>query len=256
MFQEDAKPPKILLYVTTLFSETHVKYLHCCWPQLLRGSSFLQGLDVIVFSNNLTEINATEIEYTQHLFSNQPSFHFRFATPSALDDLRQWNSTQDPNVTKRVNFKQWGANMAMMLGFSEGWFDPYDWIIRINPDVLIRSSAILRQNVNNKTVQAIVAMCGKHKVNTDYMAIRPNAFERMPFQGMYHYGKQEYFNHEHTAKRNLEGILNSRRAVFVPDLDPMMGKCRVRGRNAPIYHQHDSCNASDVCDALEGWIID
>jgi len=253
----DWKGQRVLLYITTLFSQTHIDYLHCCWPKLLEESPFLPNLDVVVFSNNLTEINATHLNYTQQLFAKQPSFRFRFATPESLQTLRQWRPN-DTNATSRTNFKQWGANMAMMLGFSQGWFSNYDWVIRINPDVLIRSSSFLRSHLGDPQVHAILAMCGSHKVNTDFMALRPAAALQnggLPFQHMYRYGSHSFLNHEHTAKKNLEGILP--KAKFLPNLDPMEGKCRVRGPRAPVYHQHDSCvNGSSVCDALVGWKID
>jgi hypothetical protein len=235
---------KVLLYITTLYSDTHRRYLDCCWPSLLKQSQLLQNSHVMIFSNNLTEMDSEDTAYlksVETLFRSHkvPSLEFKFAngTPE-LEMLRRISEEAKLNRNMTTNLKQWGANMALSIAFSAGWFNSYDWVVRVNPDVLIRRSDFIVDYLEDDSIDAVLAICGS-KINTDFMALRPRAMEPRSFSRMYNNSAWTY-NHEVTAKKNFLHLLDSKRFVSVPDLDPMNGKCRVRGDHAPVYHAHDS----------------
>jgi hypothetical protein len=93
---------------------------------------------------------------------------------------------------------------AIGIGFSAGCFQPFDWIVRINPDVLIRQSDFLVDHVDDPSNDAIIlpllplSCLSCHypaspaylttTIYTDFFAIRPQAptppgekaFARMP----------------------------------------------------------------------------
>ena len=161
-------------------------------------------------------------------------------------------------------------------------------MIRLNPDVLIRSSSWLLRQLSNPTVEGIFVHCGPgtHQLHTDFFAVRPrvllwnrttngigtstnttagsgnnhhlprsNAFEHMTRVG-------RFLNHERTAMTEFRHLLQDpTKHRLVPNVDPSDGICRVRGIHAPVYHVHDSCyKEGDVphdqamqCSALEGW---
>mmetsp|Transcript_42026 Transcript_42026/g.101028 ORF Transcript_42026/g.101028 Transcript_42026/m.101028 type:complete len:619 (+) Transcript_42026:387-2243(+) len=200
--------PKILLFLTTIFSQSHIEHFECCWPRLLERSKFLrEQVDVMIFSNNMTAVPSNVLVQTQVLFRHNPSFRIVYAPQQELDyidDLRNGKNTtltvgQRPNMAK-ANAFQYGANLGMKLGFllknknknteakdspvedeelrrrrrksnissvadsGGGWFYDYDWIIRINPDVLIRNSTFLRDIMMNSvasTTSSVVISSSK-----------------------------------------------------------------------------------------------
>jgi hypothetical protein len=240
----------------------------------LKESHLLKHAHVLIFSNNLTAIdinididididnnnnnnnnNDNILNCSRLLFQQcNPSVTFQFVSPQDLQRMRKNGSTI-------LNKKQHGANMAVQLGFSQGWFAACDWVTRINPDVLIRTSDFILTQTQDDAVDGVFALCGP-RINTDFFAMRPRAiknhsaaFSEMSTRGRDKNGIGKW-NHELTALRNFQHILDQKRARFLPDLDPMQNKCRVRGERAPVYHDHDSClNKSMLCNALEDWKI-
>merc|ERR1712037_104480 len=60
--------------------------------------------------------------------------------------------------------------------FSNGWFDGYDWVIRINPDVVIYNETNIFKHLNNPEVNGVFAWCNQ-VLHTDFFAMRP---QRLP----------------------------------------------------------------------------
>jgi hypothetical protein len=169
------RPPKVLLYITTLFSDQHVGYFDCCWPALMEDSLLLPNVDVQVFSNNETRLPDEYVDRVTALFRNNPSFRFRFPTRGDLRSVKQQSQG------RRKASAHIGANLGLQLGFREGWFDGYDWLIRINPDVLIRNSTWIVRQLHDPTADGIFVDCGDNrsylnrttKFHTDFFAVRP-----------------------------------------------------------------------------------
>lgn len=254
---------KVLIYITTLYSDSHRRYFNCCWPRLLSESRLFRNSHFIVFSNNMTSIDASYLAEVEDIFVSRgvKSFEFKFAdgTPE-LEVLENYTRReevelqQSKNINKLLHLlafrspaKQWGANMALSIGFSAGWFQPYDWVVRVNPDVLIRQSDFIVDHLDDSSIDAIVAHCKAGKLETDFFAVRPGVLKPDAFRQMYAAATDKAIivgipkmNHEATAMKNFLPILEANRYKTVPNLAPMEGKCRVRGDEAPVYHAHDS----------------
>lgn len=242
----------VLLFITTIFSDQHVDYMNCCWPTLMERSHLLPNVHVTVFGNNYTKQPPRQMEQIQSLFTpHNPSFQFRFAT------RLQVRRTAKGRKNTRL---QLGANLGLDLGFRNGWFQPYEWIIRINPDVLIRQSDWLVRTMSNSSVDGIFVMCTPFKVHTDFFAVRttsrwfnnnnstkteshPSSLPSpsTPFSVMVDN------NHERTAYSYFLPILESGRYAILPLDNSSRGFCRVGARDpdtAPVYHGHDSCSGA------------
>ena len=213
-----------------------------------------------MFSNNMTALDDSYLSEVKQMFlsGGVKSFEFKFADGTReLEVLTNFTrqeevaSQKSKQVAKLIQAKstakQWGANMAMSLAVSAGWFQSYDWVVRLNPDVLIRQSDFIVDHLDDSSVDAIVARCDFEKIDTDFFAVRPSALQPNAFAQMYPgprdkavYEGMVLLNHEVTANENFRPILSSKRFMVVPNLAPMKRICRVRGHKAPVYHAHDS----------------
>lgn len=233
---------KYLVYITTLFSEDHQNIFKYCWPELMRKSTLLKGADIIIFSNNRTQVNETIISFVQQLYKDNPSFRFEFASEETLHDMLEpsrrieWLNDDDSNQF------QFGANEAVYLGFNKSWFADYSWVIRINPDVLIRNSTWLLNTMNDPTVDAILVECEPEpwRIHTDFFAVRPSACRPNAFDNMTEEtGRDHIGNHEMTAAFEFKRIIDAKRHRWLPDNKPSYGFCRLRGPHSSVIHRHD-----------------
>lgn len=260
---------KILLFITTIFSKDHMRFFSCCWPKLMEESQLLPFVDVMVFTNNSTEIPETNLFVAESLFRSNPSYKVQYAPYEEVAYVQAQHNH---------NMFQLGANLGPKLGFRDKWFEEYDWVIRINPDVLIRNSTWILQTMANPSVEGIFVNCNgefydknKKQLHTDFFAVRPK-----PFLAYYHgqsdtpfsqmeletwsapmIPKTKYFlNHEGTAYKYFSPILQAGRYRYLPDTADSKGNCRVRGNESSVYHGHESClDNPHVCDALLNWTI-
>ena len=260
-----------VLYVTTHFSDVHIRYFHCCWPILVQQSPLIQKLHIIVAATNFTAVAQEELDYLENeLFVNNPSY--RFMTPanaSHLSHCEPHRVAPRRNPHKRVssvNYKQCLAN----YGVSFGWpvVHTYDWMIRVNPDVLLRQSTWLMESMRNTSLDALLIDCGEgtRQIHTDFWAVRPAA-ATMVGQKNHHNNKKgapfeqmsrirNHLNHERTAFHQFLPIMNANRHAWVPGMEPSQGVCRARGSRAPILHDHTSCLiGEDICHDLVGWDV-
>jgi hypothetical protein len=213
----------------------------------MEKSRLLKQADIMIFSNNETAIDDDIIHHTQHLFKGNPGFEFKFPPESEFGVLKL--------IPHRNNRYQYGAQMGLRLGVSQKWFTPYDWVIRINPDVLIRNSTWILKTMKDVTVDGIFSPCTEGKIHTDFFAVRPRTLSPIAFLNILVDPKFKELSHEGTAHKDFFHLLQNR-SRFVPDVDDSEGMCRIRGKRAPVYHGHDSCHeGSMVCDALEGWNV-
>lgn len=274
----------------------HIKYFTCCWPHLMKDSQLLKQASIMIFSNNETIVPQAHLDIARRNFQmthennninntdDGPTLSFLFASPDEIATTKP--SFNNGSATRNLPDDQLaeygfqkGANLGLELGFRKGWFDPYDWIVRINPDVLIRNSTWLLQTMSDPDVDGIFVRCGTEEVfqlHTDFFAVRPGRVTELwagehqqqgrpssiPFSDMVTYPsgtKRHLINHELTASKYFEPIVNESRHRYLPDADPSYKKCRVRGPHSSVYHQHDSvgqCNDKNkVCGALVGWTI-
>jgi hypothetical protein len=103
---------KLAVYMTTHLSEKHLRYFPCWYDAITRLEIFKYA-DLILY------------------VSSQPTSEQLALLPFQNISIKLYRNT----------FKQKGAIKAMLDPFIENvtWFDEYDWVIRLNPDVLIRN---------------------------------------------------------------------------------------------------------------------
>lgn len=248
------KSSKVVLYITTHFSDLHIRYLHCCWPTLVQKSPLIGRSNIIIASTNATPVPQDEIDFLKQLFANNPSY--QFWTPlhnNHLNHCEPYKLPLNPKKKTSVSYKQCLANYGVAFGWPR-LHQQYDWMIRLNPDVLIRNSQWILSAMTNTSLDAIFIHCGPgtRQIHTDFWAIRPKAVNMThAFQHMARIGN--HLNHERTAFQHFRPILANKRHMLVPNMDPSDGVCRARGSKAPISHTHNSCSDDDICHELEGW---
>jgi hypothetical protein len=259
---------KAVLYITTHFSEVHVRYFHCCWPILVNKSPLMQNLHIIVAATNATPVPQKELDYLEkELFVRNPSY--QFLTPSTNPNHTASHLAHcepfrvaprmNPNKKESVSYKQCLANYGVWFGWST--VTNFDWMIRLNPDVLVRHSAWFLDAMRNTSLDALLIDCGEgtRQIHTDFWAIRPSAIvtaghNKTPFENMSKVRNR--LNHERTAFHQFQPIMVAKRHAWVPGVEPSHGTCRVRGSRAPVLHNHDSCLVGEgICHGLEGWDV-
>ena len=75
---------------------------------------------------------------------------------------------------KRVPFKPWLMRLGPRGIKRNGSTD--DWVVRLNPDVLIMDDNWLLETMGNSSVDAIFVDCNG-KINTDFFVVRPQVIQ-------------------------------------------------------------------------------
>ena len=151
---------KLLIYLTTHLPEEHVAFLPC-WKDAIERMDLFKYADGMIY----TSAGLSEEQLKMLPFRN----------------------TTIKMVPTNIGYQE-GAVQAMIDPFLDehvSWFDDYDWVIRVNPDVLIREDTWLIQTMLNSTIDMIVHDCHtKNKFSnnpvfhTDFIAFRPRAVNR------------------------------------------------------------------------------
>lgn len=161
------KRPKVLLYVTTHLSESHATFLQKCWPRLLKHSPLFRAADFRMF---VTKANTASI-----------NTDFIYSIFSRVNNFKIYFHETNPGY-------QQGAMLAMEVAFDMHWFDGYDWVVRLNPDVLMRDDRVISREMRNASTVGVFVDCHevrcdspectrKKVVNTDFFCI-PSRFGR------------------------------------------------------------------------------
>lgn len=154
---------KILLLITTHLSAAHLRFMEQCWPDVVAKIPLTQKADVLVYSAKEPPAKFVHLFHntTVHLYNN-PGY-------------------------------QEGAIQAILDAEANGWMKGYDWVVRLNPDVIIRHDEWLRSMMTNKDVDGIFADCfSRHctqkctgnDVQTDFFAFRPSVVPDGAFAGV------------------------------------------------------------------------
>ena len=162
--------PKVLLFITTHFSELHVSFFQRCWPHSIANSLLLQNAGVFVCVTGTA--NRTLLE---GLFAN---------------NILKIHEMPNPGYYT-------GDKMALNLAGELKWFDSYDWVIRQNPDVIVRNDTEILASIMNPAVDRIFVNCRpggmETMLQTDWSAFRPGSLHddaftkecRTPVYGRY-----------------------------------------------------------------------
>lgn len=251
------------------------------------ASSESQGDDNKVRSSNMEETSTIRT----------PPLHYREQlnyTQSHLEELLHFRSIQIYDAMS-FNKYQLGAKMAMIEPYFEtthattttatttsnddltailntvrprtkSWFHGYDWIIRLNPDVLIKDDAWIRSQLTNPNVNVIGVDCnkdrdlamrgdilpwddidklgmGRIKLHSDFIAFRPNAINTTQLISTLHNQPWPFHNAEYHLTNALLTNINDDVIAYVPGVSPYIEKaCRVRGESSPVVHDHALVN--------------
>lgn len=219
--------PQVLLLITTQFSPSHQRFLQNCWPAALASSRLLREADVLVVSTG----------------GRNSSFHEGLIR----EVFAEYVKTNITLVSYNNPGYQEGAILAFDEGLANGWFNGYDWVVRLNPDVIIKNDSWLVTKMSERDVHGIFVdckdtgcqqQCLAALIHTDFFAFRPNKVDAAAIKNHSNITNAEYkataFFHQivvHGADRWVPGTRQG-------------SSCRVRGAASPIIHDHsfvESC---------------
>jgi hypothetical protein len=218
------KPGKrILIYLTTHLSETHTILLERCWPSLLAKSSLFKQADFIIY---VTESEDRKVNMT-------------------LIDSVFANTGVTLHVRPNPGYNE-GAVLAVTEAIRKHWFDPYEWIIRLNADVLIRNDTFLLEHFKDKGAQGIFddcldvdcpeeKNCQGRLIQTDFFAVRPGALPANAFLE----AQEREENAERMATQAFASLLDAGTDRWLPGTGPHGRLCRVTGTSSPVLHTHE-----------------
>jgi len=224
----NSKMPKVLIYITTHMSQQHKEHLKHCWPLALKNSQLLNNSDIKVYlTPNPTEVNES-IQLLKDTFPTQNlSYHI--------------------NVNKGYHE---GAIGAMSEGIKHGWFDDYDWIFRVNPDVIIQNDTWMLDIITNDNDASFIYIeCQPHLtprignnvrlVHTDFFGLKMSnpLIKECLLQ-------QKEGGAEIAFSQQMAPIIEKGEHRHLPDSYPVIqGMCRVNGNPyGSVYHFQDDFN--------------
>ena len=206
---------KTLIFIATHMSELHNTSLQNCWPEALTRSPTLLGSSDVLF----------------------------FTTTAPTQDIVSLFGPNRVRVELYTNpGYQEGAILALTTAVRKGWFNGYDWVVRLNPDVIIRDETWLVQTMQDPGVDGIFADCYSRPctshctgniVHTDFFVVRPRALRNV----------DEYYNHndkiaESSFKSYMQPTLVAGKDRWLPHT-AQKGACRVQGAQSPVIHDHE-----------------
>ena len=140
------------LYLTTHLPEEHVAFLPC-WKDAIERMDLFKYADGMIYTS--TGLSEEQLK------------------------MLPFRNTMIKRVPTNIGYQE-GAVQAMIDPFLDenvSWFDDYDWVIRVNLDVLIRKDSWLIQTMLNDTFDMIVHDCDTKKkipnnplFHTDFIA--------------------------------------------------------------------------------------
>lgn len=214
----------VLVLMTTHFSFSHQRFLQICWPAVLAYSRMLREADVLVVS--------TGGNSTLHQGLVRKVFEVQGVCPRFVSYI-------NPGY-------QQGANLAFCEGLANGWFDGYEWVVRLNPDVIVRNDSWLLSKMSETAVHGIFVNCQDSMCNqtclgglihSDFFMFRPNRVNVSVMTKLSH-----ITNAERKVTAFFQQIVAQGADRWVPGTQ-QGGSCRVRGAASPIIHDHnyESC---------------
>jgi len=227
--------PKILIYIATHMSTVHKAHFKHCWPKALQNSYLLNSSDIKIFlTPKLEDVD------------------------ESMDLLNETFKNKGQNVSYHVDINegyQKGARAAMITASKSGWFDSYDWIVRMNPDVIIQNDTwILDTMQNDKNASLLYVDCARtpdgpytvHRntvelIHTDFFALKWNAIPKGLLETTHDVGP----NFERGFTKKMRPIVKRKEHRHIPGAYPKVDHfCRVNGNAyGPIFHFHTTKKA-------------
>lgn len=210
---------KLVIFMTTHLSKEQLKFLPC-WKDAVQRMPIFKNADLMLYT------------------TKRPNKKILSMLPFRNTIIKLYKNTGYQN----------GALQAMKDPFlllkknETTWFDAYDWVIRVNLDVLIRYDAWLIETMLNKSIDGIFHDCKDYRypehglfwqLHTDFHAFRPSAINPVAFLG------EDHNNAERHASIGFRSIYDSGRFAFVKGgVNPFPGECRIEGLYSPVLHDH------------------
>jgi hypothetical protein len=205
----------LVLFVTTHLSSNHISFLKC-WPsKILAHSESLARADVIVQTYGFV---SPDVKDMLHAFPNRVI---------RLADLGENTG------------KQSGAMRGIAEAFRNGWFTRYEWVVRLNPDVVIWSDTRLMAAMVSSKTWGVFGTChfgrkpwqlAKNRINTDIFAFRPNQISSTAFSDWMNWSKAE-----DQAAHEFQIVTKGKHEFVLPSRT-----CRMRGGG--IWHEEATCD--------------
>ena len=239
---------KVAIYMTTHLSQEHVEFLRNCWPAATKRLPLLQEADLILYTSG----NVTDDLIRPLHFRTITIKHYHEALPLSP-------SASGPRAARREyrRKKQLGAVQAMTDPFQpqHHWFDGYDWVIRVNPDVLIRRDTWLHQTMRNTSIDAILIdySAGQHRMlHSDFVCFRPSALNHTKHQQLLPVQKRIPRAERHMYQI-LADVVQSGRYAWLPNAQRDGDRARVLGPESDVIHYHPMReHCPDYFDATDG----
>lgn len=228
--QNEKIQSKILLFATTFPKLNHLQMIEECWGKILQEMAQYFSPDVLVFLGGHVQEDTTLLRWHKAV-ANLPtnsSFHYEPFNPGYAP----------------------GAMRAMAMLIQRKWHSKYDWIIRVNPDVLLSNVKILSIIFKTKSehVDAILAQCLPKQVketesslflrntaiHTDFFAIKASKIQQHFFNDW----KSWQYGAEKQATRDFSEMCKANRCAWIQASGNNI--CRIR--NNGIIHQHGNCS--------------
>jgi len=266
---------KILVFMTTHMSSQHEGYLLSCWPQALQKSKLLSSSDIAVYLNPPFSQRQSSIQILQQTFQHQnltihlynhtrndkDSDAIALTTAQTLSDYNKFTFFQSKRFAQRQRstmnvdsiIKQSGAMDALQQASKHSWFQNYDWIIRLNPDVIIRNDTwMLDTMLNDPEASGLFIDCWQedpehkeHKLHTDFFALRVSDLPSDAFL------KPRNQNAEMAFTMDVQTILDGNRHRWVPGAAPKSNVCRAGWKRelgmADVTHFHHEWDLNRTC---------
>jgi len=213
---KDEPIEKVLVYITTHMSVSHSEFFSNCWEYMVATVPLFHNADFIL-----------------HTTKNLDPHLLKRIFPSQ-------------NVTEMVMpkmVKQQGAIKALTDGFTNKWFKDYDWLIRVNPDVLMNNDTWVSTQMRNNQVDGVFVNCLEdlcesncihNRAHTDFFVVRPSAIE----ETIHMHPKIRNAEPHFTAA--IQPIISTGRDRWMTQLlgASLKGQCRTRGPTSPVQHVH------------------
>lgn len=215
---------KVLLFMTTYGPPAHMSMLKG-WPTVMKGQPMLSSADVFLYAcgdqDKTKEIHLPDKEVFEEILGHFPN-----------KNKKLYYTYDNPGY-------QTGAVKAAFLGFKEGWFKDYDWVIRLNTDVLIYDERELVQLMSNPNKDLVLNSCWDSNcesrclgrmVMTDMFVMRPKALPANAFANWQH-----TFNAERATTYQFAQLVSKGRDSWL-DRENRDRACRTRGHG--IWHEN------------------
>jgi hypothetical protein len=233
---------KLAIYMTTHLSTTHISFLPC-WYDAIQRLEIFQYADLVLYTSSVFDPVPTEILH-QLPFRNNVIIKYYNNTGyqnGAIQAMIDPFKLEDNDVDSNDNVKS--------------WFNGYDWVIRLNPDVLIRNDTWLIETMMNTSIDAIFHDCFNRKLypfnndrqipkfHSDFVAFRPLAVRRdlilsVPLVKLNHLNRN-VMNAEMHLTESFWNIYQSKRFAYLEGGENSKpGRCRLEGMHSPVLHVH------------------